>query len=130
MNNAERPGEPPNVGELIERLNTGWRIAGPDTSRASLKQRLILPLRSALTRLLRTQETFNSLVVQYVNHQHHTISEEQAAMMEELHRYRESLKARERRMDTAMTALLTENAELKTAIGVLQQQVRSNRSVR
>ena len=87
-----------------------------------------MPLRSALTRLLRTQETFNSLVVQYVNHQHHTISEEQAAMMEELHRYREALKARERRMDTAMTALLTENAELKTAVGVLQQQVRSNRS--
>ena len=64
MNDTERPGEPPNVGELIERLNTGWRIAGPDTSRASFKQRLILPLRSALTRLLRTQETFNSLVVQ------------------------------------------------------------------
>ena len=33
-------------------------------------------------------------------------------------------------MDTAMTALLTENAELKTAIGVLQQQVRSDRSNR
>jgi 2-polyprenyl-3-methyl-5-hydroxy-6-metoxy-1,4-benzoquinol methylase len=48
--------------------------------------------------------------------------------MEELQRYRESLRARERRMDSALTAVLTENAELKTAIGVLQQQVRSERS--
>jgi O-antigen chain-terminating methyltransferase len=128
VNDPDRPGEPPNVGELIARLNTGWRIAGPDASHASFKQRLILPLRTAMTRLLRTQETFNSLVVQYVNHQYHTISEEQAAVMEELHRYREALKARERRMETAMSALLTENAELKTAIGVLQQQVRSNRT--
>ena len=80
--------------------------------------------------MFRTQETFNSLVVQYVNHQHHTISEEHAAMMEELQRYRESLMARERRMDTAMQTLLAENAELKTALGVLQQQVRSTRSNR
>ena len=130
MNDPEHPVDPPNVGELIARLNTGWRIAGPDTAQASLKQRLILPLRNAMTRLLRTQETFNSLVVQYVNHQHHTISEEHAAMMEELHRYREALMARERRMETAMSALLAENAELKTAVGVLQQQMRSDRSGR
>jgi 2-polyprenyl-3-methyl-5-hydroxy-6-metoxy-1,4-benzoquinol methylase len=122
--------EPENVGELIARLNPGWRIAGPEGSRASLKQRLIMPLRSAMTRLLRTQETFNSLVVQYVNHQHHTISEEHQAMMLELQRYRESLQARERRMDAAMQTLLAENAELKTALGVVQQQVRSERSGR
>jgi 2-polyprenyl-3-methyl-5-hydroxy-6-metoxy-1,4-benzoquinol methylase len=126
-----RPADDPeNVGELIERLNTGWRIAGPDATRASLKQRLIMPLRAAMTRLLRTQETFNSLVVRYVNHQHHTISEEHQAMMAELQRYREALHARERRMDNAMQALLAENAELKTALGVLQQQVRSSRSER
>jgi len=124
-----RPSDDPeHVRELIARLNTGWRIAGPEASRASLKQRLILPLRSAITRLLRTQETFNSLVVQYVNHQHHTISEEHQAMLAELHRYREALQARERRMDTAMHTLLAENAELRTSIGVLQQQVRSDRS--
>jgi SAM-dependent methyltransferase len=124
-----RPSDDPeHVRELIARLNTGWRIAGPEASRASLKQRLILPLRSAITRLLRTQETFNSLVVQYVNHQHHTISEEHQAMLAELHRYREALQARERRMDTAMHTLLAENAELRTSIGVLQQQVRSERS--
>jgi len=115
---------------LIERLNTGWRIAGPDAARASFKQRLVMPLRAAITRLLRTQETFNSLVVQYVNHQHHTISEEHQAMMAELQRYREALQARERRMDAAISALLAENAELKTAMGVLQAQVRSNRSSR
>ena len=115
---------------MIERLNTGWRIAGPDAARASFKQRLVMPLRAAITRLLRTQETFNSLVVQYVNHQHHTISEEHQAMMAELQRYREALQARERRMDAAISALLAENAELKTAMGVLQAQVRSNRSSR
>jgi len=122
--------DPENVGELIERLNTGWRIAGPDAARASLKQRLIMPLRTAMTRLLRTQETFNSLVVQYVNHQHHTISEEHQALTSELHRYREALQARERRMDAAMQALLAQNGELKTALGVLQAQVRSDRSSR
>src|SRR6478609_10001283 len=108
-----RPSDDPEpVGELIERLNTGWRIAGPDAARASFKQRLIMPLRAAITRLLRTQETFNSLVVQYVNYQHHTISEEHQAMMADLHRYRESLQARERRMDSAIQALLSEHAEL------------------
>jgi 2-polyprenyl-3-methyl-5-hydroxy-6-metoxy-1,4-benzoquinol methylase len=126
-----RPADDPdNVGELIERLNTGWRIAGPDAARASFKQRLVMPLRAAITRLLRTQETFNSLVVQYVNHQHHTISEEHQAMMAELQRYREALQARERRMDAAISALLAENAELKTAMGVLQAQVRAGRSER
>lgn len=124
------PDDPENVGELIERLNTGWRIEGPEPSQASLKQRLVMPLRAAISRLLRTQETFNSLVVQYVNHQHHTISEEHQAMMAELHRYREALQARERRMETAMNVLLAENAELKTALGVLQQQIRSDRSAR
>jgi 2-polyprenyl-3-methyl-5-hydroxy-6-metoxy-1,4-benzoquinol methylase len=124
VNHDDREPEPPNVGELIARLNTGWRIAGPESG-ASLKQRLIEPFRAAVARLLRTQETFNSLVVQYVNHQHHTISEEHAAMMAELQRYRESLMARERRMDAAMHTLLAENAELKTAVGVLQQRVRS-----
>ena len=124
------PDDPENVGELIERLNTGWRIEGPEASQASLKQRLVMPLRAAISRLLRTQETFNSLVVQYVNHQHHTISEEHQAMMAELHRYREALQARERRMETAMNGLLAENAELKTALSVLQQQVRSSRSNR
>ena len=122
--------DPENVAELIERLNTQWRIAGPDAARASFRQRLLMPLRTALTRLLRTQETFNSLVVQYVNHQHHTISEEHQAMMAELDRYREALHARERRMETAMTALLSENAELKTAMAVLQAQIRSRRSNR
>jgi len=122
--------DPENVAELIERLNTQWRIAGPDAARASFRQRLVMPLRTALTRLLRTQETFNSLVVQYVNHQHHTISEEHQAMMAELDRYREALHARERRMETAMAALLSENAELKTAMAVLQAQIRSQRSSR
>jgi len=51
-------------------------------------------------------------------------------MMAELQRYREALQARERRMDAAISALLAENAELKTAMGVLQAQVRSNRSSR
>jgi hypothetical protein len=64
VNDAGPRGEPLNARELIDRLNTGWRIAGPDVAQASFAQRLILPLRAALTRLLRTQETFNSHVVQ------------------------------------------------------------------
>ena len=124
MIDDDRDPEAAKAGDLITRLNAGWRIAGPDDG-ASAKQRLIKPLRTALARLFRTQETFNSLVVQYLNHQHHTSPEGQAAMLGELQRYRESLMARERRMDAAMNALLAENAELKTAIGVLQQRVRS-----
>jgi O-antigen chain-terminating methyltransferase len=122
--------DPEQVAELIARLNTDWRIAGPEPGRASFKQRLIMPLRAAIARLLRTQETFNSLLVQYVNHQHQTGADELKAMMAELQRYRESLQARERRMETAIQTLLAENAELKTAVGVLQQQVRSGRSDR
>ena len=122
MIDDDRDPDAAKTGDLITRLNAGWRIAGPDDG-ASAKQRLIKPLRTALARLFRTQETFNSLVVQYLNHQHHTSPEGQAAILGELQRYRESLMARERRMDTAITALLAENAELKTAIGVLQQRV-------
>jgi len=50
VSEGEHRDDPPQLGELIERLNTGWRIAGPEASRASLKQRLILPaFRSRIT---------------------------------------------------------------------------------
>ncbi len=52
---------------LIERLNTSWRIVGPPPPVPSITHTLLQPIRRALARLLRPQETFNSQVVQYVN---------------------------------------------------------------
>ena len=122
-------------GELIERLNTWWRISGPEPAQASFKQRLAYPLRRALARILGPQETFNSAVVQYINAT--TTAQQQMldavldaaldradAAMDDVRRYREALAARERRMDAAMAALREEQQELRTSLGVLQHVTR------
>ena len=129
---------------LVERLNEWWRIAGPAHDTLSWKQRLVLPFRRALARLLGPQETFNSALVQYVNaattvHQQtadrigsalDATLEHSEALMDEVRRFREALGARERRMEAAITRILQEYGEIRTSIGVLQQQVRSDRSDR
>jgi SAM-dependent methyltransferase len=53
--------------ELLERLNREWRITAPESA-PTLKQRLARPLRQAFGALFRPQETFNSAVVQHLNH--------------------------------------------------------------
>jgi len=129
---------------LVERLNEWWRIAGPAHDTLSWKQRLALPFRRALARLLGPQETFNSALVQYVNaattvHQQtadrigsalDATLEHSEAMMDDVRRFREALGARERRMEAAITRILQEYSEIRTSIGVLQQQVRSGHSSR
>jgi O-antigen chain-terminating methyltransferase len=129
---------------LVERLNEWWRIAGPAHETLSWKQRLALPFRRALARLLGPQETFNSALVQYVNaattvHQQtadrigsalDATLEEAEALMDDVRRFREALGARERRMEAAMTRILQEHEEIRTSIGTLQQRIRSDRSDR
>jgi 2-polyprenyl-3-methyl-5-hydroxy-6-metoxy-1,4-benzoquinol methylase len=114
-------------GELVEQLNTFWRISGPEGSAASLRQRIAAPFRRALTRLLATQETFNASVVQYVNADQQRLDILDEALdrfdtaVDDARRHQEALAARERRMDEAMAAMRVEHDQLRTSIGVLQR---------
>jgi SAM-dependent methyltransferase len=107
-------------GELVEGLNRDWRIAGNPPADPSLKRRALFLVRRALARLLGTQETFNSQVVQLVNTLN-TASGPVLAALDEVARHREALAARERRMDTAMDRMRAEHEELRTAVAVLRQ---------
>ncbi len=107
-------------GELVEGLNRDWRIAGNPPAHPSLKRRALFLVRRALARLLGTQETFNSQVVQLVNTLN-TASGPVLAALDEVARHREALAARERRMDTAMDRIRSEHEELRTAVAVLRQ---------
>jgi hypothetical protein len=137
-----RPATAAVSGELIERLNTFWRITGPPAGRASFKQRLASPFRKVLARLLGPQETFNAAVVQYVN----TISTSQQVMLDQLldvsmdhvddaidhvQRQREALEARERRMDAAIAMELgCHGVLMNTAIAGAQDPVAMARAMK
>ena len=105
---------------LIERLNTSWRIVGPPPPVPSLTHTLLQPIRRALARLLRPQETFNSQVVQYINASLSTVERYRWAL-DDVERFRAALTAREQRMEAAWAAMRAEHEELRTSIGVLQQ---------
>lgn len=135
----DRPGPADDPRVLIERLNAEWRIAGPPLSRATARQRLLYPIRRILARLLGTQETFNSAVVQYVNFiqwRHDRLERELRAALrdlraaleaatDDLRRHREALGARERRLQSAFETIRGTHDELQTAIGVLQDAVQN-----
>lgn len=114
-------------GELVQQLNTSWRISGPEST-ATLKQRLVAPLRRAITRLLGTQETFNAMVVQYVNSDQQRLDvldealDRLDAAVDDARRHQEALAARERRMDEAMRAMRTEHDEIRMALSVVQRR--------
>ncbi len=120
----------PPTWHLVERLNREWRLAGANERPASLKQRVALPFRRALARAFGPQETFNAAVVQFINHLnasaaareavHEAILDTFETAREEVDRYREALAARERRIDTAMAALRSQQDELRTSVGALQ----------
>ena len=114
-------------GELVQQLNTSWRLTGPESS-ASLKQQLVAPFRRILSRLLRTQETFNAMVVQYVNsdQQRLDVLDEALDELDDARRYQEALAARERRMDDAMRAMRAEHDEIRTALSVLRTRAAEN----
>jgi O-antigen chain-terminating methyltransferase len=118
-------------GELVQQLNTSWRLAGPE-SNASLKQRLVSPFRRVLTRLMGTQETFNAMVVQYVNSDQQRLDvlddalDRLDAAVDDARRHQEALAARERRMDEAMRAMRAEHDEIRTALSVLRTRAASD----
>ena len=137
-------------GEIIERLNSSWRLTGSSDADTSLGRRVAYQIRRIVAKVLGPQETFNSTLVQYVNAtataQHDILEEVRflredvvegtleevfdklqesvsvtSAALDDLARHREALGARERRLETAMTAIRTGQEELRTALGVLQQ---------
>lgn len=119
-----RPRPAPGLGpELIERLNTAWRVAGAEPVQASLAQRLVFFVRRAVGRVLRPQETFNSTVVQFANSVDRVLSATHGAgaTFDEMARWREALAARERRMESALNAILASHDELRTALATVQQ---------
>jgi SAM-dependent methyltransferase len=120
MSDAARPTEPiasiEQYRDLLERLNRDWRIQGYVSPASSLPRRALYQLRRVLARLLGTQETFNSEVVQLVNTLAPILSS-----LEQVERHREALAARERRMETAFDQLRAEQQELRTTVAVLRQ---------
>ena len=103
--------------ELIERLNTSWRVTPESPPSPALKHRLVHLVRSMVARLLRPQETFNSTLVQYVN----TSVRPLEVAIDDVRRFHEALAARERRIDAAIAAIRSEHEELRTSVGVVQQ---------
>src|SRR5512138_606806 len=103
--------------ELIERLNTSWRVAPQQPPSPSLKHRLVHMIRAAAARLLRPQETFNATLVQYVN----TSVRPLEVAIDDVRRFHEALSARERRVEAEMAAMRAQHDELRTSVGVLQQ---------
>jgi 2-polyprenyl-3-methyl-5-hydroxy-6-metoxy-1,4-benzoquinol methylase len=120
LSDAARPTEPlasiEHYRDLLERLNRDWRIEGYVSADGSLARRALYQVRRVLARLLGTQETFNSELVQLVNTLAPILSS-----LEQVERYREALAARERRMETAFDQLRAEQQELRTTVAVLRQ---------
>jgi SAM-dependent methyltransferase len=100
---------------LIKQLNTLWRVGESEpTPPPSLPKRLLDRIR---TRLLRRQETFNSVMVQYINEYVRPLE----LAIDDVRRFQEALAARERRMEALIESIRTEHAEIRTSLGVLQQ---------
>ena len=108
--------------DLIERLNTQWRVGESEPGASpSLPRRLVALIR---TKLLRRQETFNSTAVQYINESVRPLElaiDEYRTARDDVRRFQEALAARERRMEALIDAIRTEHAEIRTSLGVLQQ---------
>jgi SAM-dependent methyltransferase len=112
----------------VERLNTSWHIAGPAPAGGSLTRRLLYKMRLFAATLLRPQETFNALVVQYINRSHdlaRVAVEQCQAVIDESMRHRETFAARDRRQELTMGSLVAAHQELRAAVGVLQQATQS-----
>ena len=110
----------PDVRELLERLNRLWRVAGAPPAGAGLPGSLVYRVRLMLARLLAPQETFNAAIVEYINTTANALEQSRIATDEAI-RYRESLAARERRIETAAGTMMAAHEEIRTSLGQLQQ---------
>lgn len=106
--------------ELLERLNRLWRVAGAPPVDAGIPGTLVYRIRLILARLLAPQETFNAAVVEYINSTANALEAARVATDQAI-RYRESLAARERRIETASQAMIAAHEEIRASIGQLQQ---------
>jgi SAM-dependent methyltransferase len=106
--------------ELLERLNRLWRVAGAPPAGAALPSTIVYRVRLALARLLAPQETFNAAVVEYINKTTNALEQARIATDEAI-RYRESLAARERRIETAAATMMDAHDEIRASLGQLQQ---------
>lgn len=106
--------------DLLERLNRLWHVAGAPPAGAALPSALVYRVRLMLARLLAPQETFNAAVVEYINVTANALEQARIATDEAI-RYRESLAARERRIETASQQIIDAHQEIRTSIGQLQQ---------
>src|SRR5262245_19122532 len=108
--------------DLIERLNTLWRVGESEPAApSSLPRRLLNLIR---TRLLRRQETFNSAAVQYINESVRPLElaiDEYKTARDDVRRFQEALAARERRMEALIDQMRRQHDEIRTSLAVLQQ---------
>ena len=110
----------PDTRELLERLNRLWHVAGAPPPGGALSGTLLYRVRVMVARVLAPQETFNAAVVEYINTTANALEQARIATDEAI-RYRESLAARERRIETASQAIIEAHKEIRTSIGQLQQ---------
>ena len=110
----------PETRELLERLNRLWHVAGAPPAGGTVPGRLLYRVRLGLARVLAPQETFNAAVVEYINTTANALEQSRIATDEAI-RYRESLAARERRIETATKAIVEAHGEIRTSVGQLQQ---------
>ncbi len=110
----------PETRELLERLNRLWHVAGAPPSGGALPGTLLYRVRLMIARVLAPQETFNAAVVEYLNTTANALEQARIATDEAI-RFRESLAARERRIETASQAIIDAHQEIRTSIGQLQQ---------
>ncbi len=110
----------PDTRDLLERLNRLWHVAGAPPPGGALSGTLLYRVRLMLARVLAPQETFNAAVVEYINATANALEQARIATDEAI-RYRESLAARERRIETASQAIIEAHKEIRTSIGQLQQ---------
>jgi SAM-dependent methyltransferase len=123
-------------GEIVQQLNNSWRIAHRDQQVVSLKQKLAAPFRRLLVRMFGSQETFNSLLVQYVNalqeveRQRTEVLEDALNRLESMidasTRFQESFLARERRMETALAQVGLAHGELDAHLRQQGQELRTS----
>ena len=111
----------------VERLNSLWAIIDAPVTAGGFRARVAAGLRRLMGRVLARQQEFNAAVVDHLNRNIGVMDEMSRAsermddIVDEMRRHREALLARERRSDATVAALVAQQSELRTALGVLQQ---------
>ena len=111
----------------IERLNSLWAIIDAPAQAGGLRSRVAAVLRRLMGRVLARQQEFNAAVVDHINRNIGAMDEISRAskvlthLDDEMQRHREAVLARERRSDATVATVRASQAELRTAVGVLQQ---------